>query len=463
VPLPSLDAVRAVWRAVTTQALPPAELVFPDGGDLAHRRVFGHHYFVSRSPDHVEHVFVAGHDHYRKSVHYRLLAAVTGEGLLTNEGEAWARQRRLMQPVFTKRHLDGLVPPMTAAIEDFLDRWPPVPSPDNVDVAAAMTELTLDVVGQALFGAGLGDAVDRLRPAVAMGLNTALAAARLQMLVPVPRWFVDGVATMVARAPLLPPPLGRIQATMRTIDSVVWDIIDRRLATEGDGNDDLLGLLLAARDEDGAAMPRAQVRDEVVTLMLAGHETTANALSWLWYLLAAHPPARQRLVEEVDSVLRGRTPAAEDLERLLWTTACLQEALRLYPPAWVLEREARIDDHLDGLRVPAGATIIFPIHLIHCDERWWPRSDAFEPERFLPGAAGWRRGAYLPFGAGRRSCIGANFALVEGTLIAAMVAQRLELGLQAGYVPVPSATVTLRPRGGLPMAIRRRLVNERAG
>jgi cytochrome P450 len=453
--------VRAGVRAIASQDLPSAELAFPDGGDLAHERAFGHDYFLSRSPDHVEHVFVAGHDRYRKSVHYRLLAAVTGQGLLTNEGEPWAQQRRLMQPVFTKRHLDQLVPLMTAATEEFLDGWPPS-SPGSVDVAAAMTELTLDVVGRALFGASLGDEVDRLRPAVAVGLNAALAAARLQLMFPVPRWFVDGVARAVARAPLLPPPLSRIHRVMRTIDSVVTEVIDRRISA-GRDEDDLLGLLLAARDDEGRPMPRGQVRDEVVTLMLAGHETTANGLSWLWYLLARHPEARQRLHEEVDLVLAGRTPTAEDLDRLSWTTACFQEALRLFPPAWVLEREACADDELDGVPVRAGATIIFPVHLLHRDERWWPRPDRFDPERFLPGAAPPPRGAYLPFGAGRRMCIGANFALVEGTLIAAMIAQRHELDIGRDFAPVPSATVTLRPRGGLPMTPRRRRLGEPVG
>jgi cytochrome P450 len=453
---PREGGLLAGWRAVTSQDLPRAEELFAAADvDLVHRRVLGKHYFFSRSPSHVEHVFISAHDRYRKSTHYRLLAAVTGEGLLTNEGESWARQRRLIQPVFTRRNLDRLVPHMAAATQEFLDRWPETSPTGPVDVASAMTEVTLDVVGRALFGATLADTAARLRPAVAVGLETALAGARLQTLLALPRWLVDAIGAAIFYVPLLPPPLGRIRHAMRTIDATVRAIIDERVATGSGTEDDLLGQLLGARGEDGEAMARQQVRDEIVTLMLAGHETTANGLAWLWYVLAEQPEARRRLYAEIDEALSGRVPTAPDVDRLSWTTACFQETLRLYPPAWVLEREARVDDEFGGEHIPAGSTVIFPVHLIHRDPRSWPEPEAFDPRRFLPGAPPPPRGAYLPFGAGRRSCIGAMFALIEGTLIAAMVAQRYELDLPPEAHVVPSATVTLRPRGGLPMTVRK--------
>ena len=440
-------------RTFTRQDLPEGS-IFGEGDDapdLVHWSVLGRHYFVSRSPAHVEHVFINGHDRYRKAVHYRLLATVTGDGLLTSEGDRWAAQRRLIQPTFAKRHLDQLVPHMTAAVDDFLDRWQPSPPPAPTDVAAAMTELTLDVVGRALFGASLADAADRLRPAVAVGMNTALVAARLQMLVNVPGGFIDAVGRVVRNRPV--PPLRRVHRAMRTIDEVVQGIVDRRMAAGG-GGDDLLGLLLAARDDDGSAMSRHQVRDELVTMMLAGHETTANGLAWLWHLLAGHDEAAARVREEVDAVLGDRSPTGDDVDRLPWTTACFRESLRLYPPAWVLEREAVAEDELDGRRVPKKATVIFPVHLIHRDPRWWPDPDRFDPTRFLPGAAPPQRGTYLPFGAGRRACVGANFALLEGVLIAAMLVRRYRFHAVAGAAVVPSATVTLRPRYGLLMEVR---------
>lgn len=423
--------------------------------DLVHWRVGFQRYFASRSPEHVEHVFIGGHDRYRKATHYRLIAAVTGEGLLTAEGDDWARNRKLIQPIFAKRHLDALVPHMTAATADFLDRWQQRPNGDTLDVASAMSEVTLDVVGRALFGATLSDAADRLRPAVVVGLRTGVAAARLQLLLALPRWMVNLGGWLLYNVPFQPPPLSGIRHSMHTIDDVVRGVIDARSSAGGEG--DLLDLLLAARDEHGGALSRTQVRDEVVTLVLAGHETTANGLAWLWYLLAQHPDACERMHQEVDAVLGGRSPTAGDAERLVWTTACFQEAMRLYPPAWVLEREAIADDELDGYRIPKHSTVIFPVFLIHRDPRWWPHAEVFDPTRFLgERAAQAHRGAYLPFGAGRRACVGANFALMEGTLIAAMVAQRFTLDLVDGAPVQPEATVTLRPRYGLPMTLRRR-------
>ncbi|MGH7897110.1 MAG: cytochrome P450, partial [Candidatus Binatia bacterium] len=224
-----------------------------------------------------------------------------------------------------------------------------------------------------------------------------------------------------------------------------------------DPGNDLLGLLLAARDEEGRPMSRTQVRDEVVTLMLAGHETTANGLAWMWYLLARHPEARKRLYAEVDDLIGGRSPAADDVELLTWTSACFQEAMRLFPPAWVLEREAIVEDELDGQRIREGATIIFPVYSIHRDPRWWRNPETFDPERFLAEDVQRPRGAYLPFGAGRRICVGAGFAMMEAVLITAMVARRFELDLAPGADVVPQATVTLRPRHGVPMIARSRL------
>ena len=423
--------------------------------DLLHWQVGFQRFFASRSPAHVEHVLIGGHDTYRKATHFRLIAAVTGEGLLTAEGEDWARNRRLIQPIFAKRHLDALVPHMTSATAEFLDRWQQRPHGDTLDVAAAMSEVTLDVVGRALFGATLSDVADRLRPAVVVGLRTGVAAARLQLLLALPRWMVNLGGWLLYNVPFVPPPLSGIRRSMHTIDDVVRGVIDARSSAGGEG--DLLDLLLAARDEHGGALSPTQVRDEVVTLVLAGHETTANGLAWLWYLLAQNPEVRERLEQEVDDVLGGRTPTAADAERLVWTTACFQEAMRLYPPAWVLEREAAADDELDGYRIPKRSTVIFPVILIHRDPRWWPNPEAFDPARFLgERAAQSHRGAYLPFGAGRRACVGANFALMEGTLIAAMLAQRFALDLVDGAPVQPEATVTLRPRHGLPMKMRRR-------
>jgi len=449
--------LRFAWRLLANpDPLSRLSVFDADDSDLVGWTVGRQQFFVSRSPSHVEHVFITANAKYRKSVHYRLLAAVTGEGLLTNEGEAWARQRKLVQPMLAKRQLRDLAPHMTAATADFLARLGGRGESGTVDVAAAMSELTLDVVGRALFGATLVDAAPRLRPAVVVGLNTAIAGAYFQQLLAIPGWLVDRIGRLIFHLPILPPPLGRVRSAMRAIDEIVHEVIDSRTANPEQAND-LLGLLLAARDEEGHAMSRRQIRDEVVTLMLAGHETTANGLAWMWYLLSLHPEARRRLYREIDDIVGGRTPTADDVERLVWASACFQEAMRLYPPAWVLEREALVDDELDGTRIPAGATIIFPVYAIHRDPRWWPEPEAFDPNRFLEDDSRRPRGAYLPFGAGRRICVGAGFALMEAALITAMITQRLELDLAPEAKVVPQATVTLRPRHGLPMIVRRRV------
>ena len=431
----------------------PLEVLAERTEDIVEWRSLNRHGFALRHPDHIEHVLVAGHDRYVKAAHYRLLAAVTGEGLLTNEGESWAHQRRLIQPLLGRRQLDGLAAHMTAAATDHVAKWGSRVDGSMLDVTEAMSELTLDVVGRALFGTTLADTADRLRPAVGMGLDTAVGAARLQSVLAIPPWFIDLAGRVVYRSPVLPKSVRRIQIAMRTIDDVVREIIAARRADGADAGTDMVSLLLAARDVDGRAMTETQVRDELVTFMLAGHETTANGLAWLWYLLSQNPAARSRLHAEVDAVVGSRPPTGHDAESLPWTTACFQEALRLYPPAWILEREAIADDEVGGHRIPAGATVNLPVYSVHRDERWWPDPLRFDPERFLgDGDRSRPRGAYLPFGAGRRVCIGQPFALLEATLITATVAQRYELDLVEGTVVEPEATVTLRPKGGLPDA-----------
>jgi cytochrome P450 len=446
-----LELLRTLGGRATS--LPPADL-FPAGTDVTRWSAMGRTFVVTRSPDHVEQVFVAGYDRFQKATHYRLLATVTGEGLLTSEGEAWERQRRLIQPVLGRRQIDQLVPPMVEATRGYLDRFRPPPPPQTVLIGEEMTEVTLDVVGRALFGSGLARHIDRLRPAVSRGMSLALTAARLQMIVGVGGRVIDLAGRFFRRVPL-PWPLHRIRGVMRTFDEVVTEMIEER---ERDGlgrHDDLLDLLLTVTDDQGAPMDRTLVRDELVTMMLAGHETTANALSWLWYCLTQHPEAYERHLDEVRTVLGDCEPTPADLDALVWTRACLQEAMRLYPPAWVLEREAREDVDLDGVLVPHKATVIFLVHLIHRDGRWWDEPDEFRPERFLPDAPHPRRGTYLPFGAGRRICVAASFALTEGTLIAAMVSQRYRFERPAGGPPGESATVTLRPADRLPMAVTR--------
>jgi cytochrome P450 len=253
----------------------------------------------------------------------------------------------------------------------------------------------------------------------------------------------------------MPRPLDRVQWVMRTVDETVWDVIHERQQNPTDA-DDLLNLLLHAEDEHGK-LGLKRVRDEVTTFMLAGHETTANALAWTWYLLARNPAARKRMLDEIDQALGGRQPTVDDIPKLPWTTACFQEGMRFYPPAWAIPRTAVCEDYIDGHRIPRRATVIIPAYAIHHDERFWPEPETFDPSRFLPENSKDRhRSAYLPFGGGRRVCIGSSFALMEATLIMAMMSQRFVYDPVPGHPVEPEATLTLRPRYGIKMIANRR-------
>ncbi len=299
-------------------------------------------------------------------------------------------------------------------------------------MAGAMTELTMDVVGAALFGHQFGDMARRMQKVVTTGLRSAEVATRLMMITAPPVWGMRALSQFIHHAPLLPPPLSQLQWVMKTVDEAVWEVIHDRQEHPTDA-DDLLNLLLGTRDGEGEALPLQRVRDEVTTFMLAGHETTANAMAWMWYLLALNTDARDRMLAEIDAVLDGRAPTIEDLAKLPWTTACFQESMRFYPPAWLIPRTAIVDDEIDGHRIPKGSTVLIPIHAIHHDERFWPDPEVYDPERFMGDAPkGRHRSAYLPFGGGRRICIGTSFALMETTLITAMMSQRFVFDLVPG-------------------------------
>lgn len=422
--------------------------------DIVRYRFAGRTAFVVKHPDYVDHVLHGGVDRYIKSVEYELLRSVVGLSLFTDEGESWRRHRMMLNPVLGRRHLEGLCELMIDPIEAFLLRLDDGSDRIALDMTAAMTQLTLDVVGAALFGRQLGELARKLAPTVTDGLHAAELATRLIMVTNLPWWAARLTATLINRLPLLPPPLSRLHAIMHTVDDTVWEVIRYRESHKSE-TADLLGLLLAARDEQGT-LSLTRVRDEATTFMLAGHETTANALSWMWYLLALNTDARDRMLAEVDAAIGERRPTVEDLHKLPWTTACFQEAMRIFPPAWAIPRTAIEDDVIDGHRIPRGSTVLIPIHAIHHDERWWPDPERFDPTRFMPDHPRRHRCAYLPFGGGRRVCIGQSFALIEATLIAAAMSRRFVYDLVAGHPVEPEATLTLRPRHGLKMIARRR-------
>ncbi len=424
--------------------------------------------YILRHPDYVDHVLYGAVDRYHKSIEYEMLRAVVGLSLFTDEDESWRRHRMLINPVLAKRHLAGMLDLMVEPIETFVADV----EDGEMDMTEAMTALTLDVVGSALFGRSMADLARRIGPTVTFALRSAERGSRLLLLANPPRVVARAMVGALRHVPILPPPLNGVRAVMKTIDDTVWSVVHERQENPG-RDDDLLGMLLSVRDDDGNPLPLRRVRDEACTFMLAGHETTANALSWMWYLLALNVPARDRMLAEVDSVLGDRRPTMADVDRLPWTAACFLEAMRLFPPAWAIPRVCVEDDVIDGHRIRKGSVVIVPIHALHHDERFWPDAETFDPARFLPSQTSpvrqkgqsllsqeRPRCAYLPFGAGRRVCAGKSFAVIEGTLVTALMSRRHTFDLLPGFPVVPEATLTLRPRHGLRMIARPRVHDE---
>jgi cytochrome P450 len=407
-------------------------------------------WFVLSRPEHAEHVLAANQDNYVKAFTYRPLRALVGNGLLTSEGEMWRRHRRLIQPVFSRRDVTGFGPQMAAAAQRLAGRWAALPEGSLVNVAQEMGALTLEIVGLALFGADLTGDAGQMSRAMSAGQRVAVLTTFLPI-----SWGPASTKVVKAAA-------RRLGRTADGIEGPVGRLITARRHTgePAGAARDLLDVLLWARDEQGAALTDAEIADEVATFMLAGHETSANTLAWSLALLAAYPAARERLEEELEAVLGGRAPDAADVAQLPWAKAVVAEALRLYPPAWTIERDALADDDVAGTPVPAGSMVAIPPYLVHRHPGFWADPAGFDPRRFLPGgngdAATRHRYAFIPFGGGKRACVGSSFAELEAVLVLATIAQRFRLELTARGMPAPVGQVTLRPGRNLPMHLRHR-------
>jgi cytochrome P450 len=399
--------------------------------------------YLVTHPEYVKHVLQDNNRNYHKSLAYEKTRPMLGYGLLTNEDEPWRRQRRLAQPAFHRKHIGAFAATMTDAATTMVDRWDGrVRSGEPFDVAHEMMRLTLTIVGQTLFSTDVSDEADR----VGQALTTALVEVtrRFQALIP---W----------REKLPSAQNRRFEAAIRTLDDVVYGMIAERRRT-GAAGDDLLGLLLAAQDEDtGERMSDKQLRDEAMTIFLAGHETTANALAWTWYVLSKHPDVLRTLHAELGTVLSGRVPTLHDLPQLRYTTMVINESLRLVPPAWGIGRTALEDDEIDGYHIPAGTIVALSPYVTHRQPDLWPNPEGFDPERWAPEQPTERqRFAYFPFGGGPRLCIGNNFALMELQLILATVAQRVRLDLVPGHPIALEPGITLRPKHGVLMTAHQR-------
>jgi cytochrome P450 len=391
-------------------------------------------------PDHIKQVLVTHQHNYNKATRSSAkIAGITGEGLLTNNGDAWLRPRRLMQPVFNAQRLVAYTDLMIEATDRMLDTWQArAASGQPLDVSSEMTRLTCTIVARALLGADVSGDIDEVeRSATAVMEHTW---RRLERLVDPPLW--------------LPTPGNlRFRRAKRRLDRIVHRLIGER--RERPAPNDLLTLLLKARDDDtGGGLSERQLHNETITLLLAGHETTANAMSWTWYLLARHPRWRQAAYDEVVGQLGQHAVAAEDLPRLDLVTRVFQEALRLYPPIWIMERRVLEDDVLGGYHIPAGSSLEISPYVTHRHPEFWKNPESFNPERFTPqGSAGRPQCAYLPFGGGQRLCIGSHLALLEARVIVSRVLQRFRLEIMPGFSVEPMPGITLRLRHGLLMTV----------
>lgn len=352
-----------------------------------------------------------------------------GDGLLTADGDVWRRKRKLLAPAFAPRRIAGYGAAMAALADVAAARWR---DGQLVDVADEMMRLTLAIVGRTLFDADIeGDAA-----VIGDAVTEAMEFMIRNLTVPLP------VSWPIRRN-------RRARDAVARLDEIVFRIVRERRAAGGDRGD-VLSMLLAARDDDGSGLTDRDVRDEILTLMLAGHETTANALAWTWYLLAQHDDAYARLLDEVDRVVGDRVPTVDDLPRLSWTLQCIEEAMRLYPPAYAIGRGVTRAIELPETTIRPGEIVIVPIRAIHRRPDLWPDPLAFRPERMAEAAKRARpRYAYLPFGAGPRVCIGNHFALTEAHLLVATISRRWRLRLAQRPDITPEPLVTLRPRGGV--------------
>jgi len=389
-------------------------------------------YFVA-NPEAVQECLVSRHKDFHKSRAYFALRLVLGNGLVTSEGDFHLRQRRMIQPAFNRDRLRGYG---NAMIEFALEARESYRAGETFDINRSMMHTTLFIVAKALFGSDVKADVDRIGNALdtLMGMDAV---------------FLSPFGPLIAKLPI---PINR---TRKEMTAAIDDVLYRMIREHRDAGDtgDLLSLLLAARDEDdGTGMTDQQVRDEVITLFLAGHETTANALTWTWLLLAQHPEIEARFHEEIDTVLGDRPPGPEDFPRLTYTRQILAESMRLYPPVWSFARAAVSDTELGGYAVPKGTQVIISSCAVHRDPRWYPEPEKFDPDRFTEEAQAARpKFSYFPFGGGRRLCIGEGFAWMEGVLVLAAIAQRWKFRLPEGHEVKLDPHITLRPKNGLPM------------
>jgi cytochrome P450 len=421
-------------------------------GDVARFKFGPYDYYLVSDPEVVRHVLVDGAKSYTKSRNYLGLKLVLGEGLLTSEGDFWRRQRKLAQPAFHKESMEGFARHMSQATRSMLARWKSDDSSGagasarTFDMHEEMMRLTFRIVGLTLFSTDVDEDAREVGEALTIAMHHANDWA--ESLWNFPQW--------------VPTPKNvRFTRAMKTLDTLVYRIIDERRAAGVDkGPRDLLGMLMAAASDEeeskeARGMTNKQLRDEVITLVLAGHETTANLLAWTFFALSKHPEIVTKLREEADRVLGGRDPELADVPRLSYTKNVIEEALRLYPPAWAFERQSTAPDRLGAFEIEKGAIVGIAPYVIHRHPAHWENPNAFDPTRFSAEKSAARaRYAYLPFGGGPRTCIGNHFAMMEAQIILAMIVRDHHIAIDPSHEVGIDPRITLRPKTGIKVTRR---------
>lgn len=411
-----------------------------------HRKIFNRTICIANTPELVKEVFITKKDIYdRKSPQMRkALEPVIGDGLFISDGEIWKQRRQLQHGLFTSQHVTRYTEVMTATSQEMVEQWASLPAGSEVSVLAEMGKLTSEVIARTLFGQSLGDDTATAVITTFADFQRAIEQIQFSNFLGLPPWM-----------PFTGVNMGMARKSAKKLHGIVDGVIASSLKERPKGT--LLdGLLSANEASGGEAISLEGIRNELIVLFMAGHETTANALSWVWYLLSQSPEVEAKLHAELDSVLNGRLPTYDDYEKLEYTRAVFEETMRLYPPVPILSREAGEDDMIRGKAIPKGSLMLVVPWLLHRHQAYWDNPDHFIPERFLAPNKRPDKFVYLPFSVGPRTCIGKMFGMVEAVMVIATLAQRFRLTLPQGTEVKHECRLTLRPLGGLPMKLEAR-------
>ncbi len=412
-------------------------------GDIARFQLGTQGIWLLSHPDYIRDVLVTNQKKFMKGRGIQMMKRLLGEGLLTSEGETHLRQRRLVQPAFHRQRVATYADTMVNYGEKLRTHWSSLPANEPIEMSYEMMRLTLMIAGKTLFDADVEDEASEVSQALT---QTMVMMERV----------TNPLAGFLARLPL--PSNRRFEKGKAKLDEIIYRIIAERRKSNVD-HGDFLSMLMMSRDEEGGTgqMSDEQVRDEALTIFLAGHETTATGLTWTWYLLSQNPEVEAKLHAEIDSVLQGRLPTFEDLPKLRYAEMVFAESMRVLPPVWMIGRRAITEHEIAGQKIKEGDLILMNQFIVQHDERWFPEPNKFDPERWTPELKEARpKFSYFPFGGGTRVCIGEAFAWMEATLVLVTLAQQWKAKLAPGHIVEPHPLVTLRPKHGMKMILEKR-------